>query len=139
MITQAAVSEAHMRPVEPGTLLYSFKLTIGRMAIAGRRLFTNEAIAALVPRDDAVSARYLRFALSVADLPTSSRAVKGDTLNLSSLATIPVLMLPRQRERAFVERLEAELHATLPLWTAVEERRTSLKALERSLGRSTFS
>ena len=33
--------------VPKGTLLVSFKLTLGRMAFAGRDLFTNEAIAAL--------------------------------------------------------------------------------------------
>ena len=33
--------------VRKGTLLASFKLTLGRLAFAGRELFTNEAIAAL--------------------------------------------------------------------------------------------
>ena len=33
--------------VPKGTLLVSFKLTLGRLAFAGRDLFTNEAIAAL--------------------------------------------------------------------------------------------
>ena len=33
--------------VPKGTLLVSFKLTLGRLAFAGRDVFTNEAIAAL--------------------------------------------------------------------------------------------
>ena len=33
--------------VPKGTLLVSFKLTLGRLAFAGRNLYTNEAIAAL--------------------------------------------------------------------------------------------
>ena len=33
--------------VTKGTLMVSFKLTLGRLAFAGRDLFTNEAIAAL--------------------------------------------------------------------------------------------
>ncbi|HEY6464528.1 MAG TPA: restriction endonuclease subunit S, partial [Candidatus Acidoferrales bacterium] len=33
--------------VRKGTLLVSFKLTLGRLAFAGRDLYTNEAIAAL--------------------------------------------------------------------------------------------
>ena len=39
----AAISKT----VRKGTLLVSFKLTLGRLAFAGRDLFTNEAIAAL--------------------------------------------------------------------------------------------
>lgn len=45
-ITDLAVKEARCKVVPKGTLLFSFKLTIGKMAFAGCDLFTNEAIAA---------------------------------------------------------------------------------------------
>ncbi|AKK08788.1 restriction endonuclease subunit S [Corynebacterium testudinoris] len=37
------------RPAPKGSLLFSFKLSLGNVAIAGRNLYTNEAIAAFVP------------------------------------------------------------------------------------------
>ena len=46
-ITDCAVTECHPFLVEPGTLLLSFKLSLGKVAIAGVPLYTNEAIAAL--------------------------------------------------------------------------------------------
>jgi len=38
--------------VKEGTLLLSFKLTLGRLAFAGKELFTNEAIAALTVKNE---------------------------------------------------------------------------------------
>ncbi|MCB2054392.1 MAG: restriction endonuclease subunit S, partial [Geminicoccaceae bacterium] len=44
-ISDAAVPR--MKVVPKGTILVSFKLTLGRVAYAGRDLYTNEAIASL--------------------------------------------------------------------------------------------
>src|SRR5438445_11548795 len=46
-VSEAAVRECMPEPVPAGTLLFSFKLSIGKMAVAGCPLYTNEAIAAL--------------------------------------------------------------------------------------------
>lgn len=91
-ITERAVRDLNMVPVPVGTLLYSFKLTIGKMAYAGVPLYTNEAIAALSPkRPDLVDSTFLRYALATIDAAaTSSTAVKGRTLNGASLANLAV-------------------------------------------------
>ena len=60
----------------------SFKLTIGRTALAGRDLYTNEAIAAFFPDPTQLESRYLFHIL-----PRSARsgstdvAIKGATPN----------------------------------------------------------
>jgi type I restriction enzyme, S subunit len=48
-ITLAAVADRGATPVEQGSLLFSFKLSVGAVAFAGRPMFTNEAIAAFRP------------------------------------------------------------------------------------------
>jgi type I restriction enzyme S subunit len=54
--------------VKKGTLLVSFKLTLGRLAFAGRALFTNEAIAALsINNESQICGEYLYHLLSFFD------------------------------------------------------------------------
>ncbi|MCH9759480.1 MAG: N-6 DNA methylase [Actinomycetia bacterium] len=51
MITDDAVNESNVKLVKKGTLLVSFKLSLGKWAVAGADLYTNEAIAALSIKD----------------------------------------------------------------------------------------
>ncbi|HAT81574.1 MAG TPA: restriction endonuclease subunit S, partial [Flavobacterium sp.] len=46
-ITDVAIQKSNVKLVKKGTTLVSFKLSIGKTAIAGKDLYTNEAIAAL--------------------------------------------------------------------------------------------
>lgn len=50
-ITDLGVSNSNVKLIPQGTALVSFKLSIGKTAIAGKDLYTNEAIAGLVPLD----------------------------------------------------------------------------------------
>jgi type I restriction-modification system DNA methylase subunit len=61
-ISDEAVKASNVKLIPKGTVLYSFKLTIGRVAIAGDNLYTNEAIAAFIPKrgtEDIISNEYL--------------------------------------------------------------------------------
>ena len=59
-ITDKAVKESNVKLIPKGTTLLSFKLSIGKTAIAGCDLYTNEAIAGLIPKDNkAVLNEYL--------------------------------------------------------------------------------
>jgi type I restriction enzyme, S subunit len=90
-ITDYAVTKTRCRKVPKGTLLFSFKLTIGKMAFAGCDLYTNEAIAALHIKDKGeLHGDYLFYALQVAKLLGSNQAVMGKTLNSKSLAKIEI-------------------------------------------------
>ncbi|MCM1981781.1 restriction endonuclease subunit S [Lyngbya confervoides] len=104
-ITDYAVEQKRCRKIPKGTLLFSFKLTIGKMAFAGCDLYTNEAIAALLIKDkEQLSRDYLFFALQVAKLIGSNQAVMGKTLNSKSLAKIeiPLPSLDDQKRIAYV-------------------------------------
>lgn len=91
-ITSAAVFNCGGFLVPQGTLLMSFKLSLGKLGIAGRDVYTNEAIAALLIRDPSrVSRDYLFHALSSLDLSESSdRAVLGATLNKRKLLELSI-------------------------------------------------
>lgn len=94
-ITDRAVTDARCKIVKKGTLLFSFKLTIGKMAFAGCDLFTNEAIAAFAIKDEReLHPEFLYYALQSATYGGSNQAVMGKTLNSKSLAEIEIPVPP---------------------------------------------
>jgi len=94
-ITDRAVTDARCKIVKKGTLLFSFKLTIGKMAFAGCDLFTNEAIAAFAIKDEKeLHPEFLYYALQSATYGGSNQAVMGKTLNSKSLAEIEIPVPP---------------------------------------------
>jgi type I restriction enzyme S subunit len=86
----AAVSKT----VRKGTLLASFKLTLGRLAFAGRDLFTNEAIAALnIFNEQELSKEFLFYFLHHFDWDKACEGdvkLKGKTLNKAKLKEMDV-------------------------------------------------
>ncbi|MFN1218164.1 N-6 DNA methylase [Chryseobacterium kwangjuense] len=50
-LSELGVKNSNVKLIPKGTTLISFKLSIGKTAISGQDLYTNEAIAALIPRD----------------------------------------------------------------------------------------
>lgn len=105
-ITNLAVKEARCKIVPKGTLLFSFKLTIGKMAFSGCDLFTNEAIAAFaIKNKDKLDSNYLYYALKSANFVGSNQAVMGKTLNSKSLAEIEVPFPPFDEQVRIVHLL----------------------------------
>lgn len=92
-ITDKAASISKV--VKEGTLLVSFKLTLGRLAFAGRDLFTNEAIASLTIKNEKEIDKYFLYKyLSFFDWDKAAEGdvkVKGKTLNKAKLKEIEVL------------------------------------------------
>jgi len=80
--------------VPKGTLLVSFKLTLGRLAFAGRDLFTNEAIAALtIFNERELSKEFLFYFLHFFDWIKAAEndvKLKGMTLNKAKLKEMDV-------------------------------------------------
>jgi type I restriction enzyme, S subunit len=102
-ITEAAVESCGGYLVSKGTLVMSFKLSLGKLGVTGRDMYTNEAIAALNIKDSAVVHQgYLYHALSSLDLSESSdRAVLGATLNKRKLAQL-MIPLPELGEQEHI-------------------------------------
>lgn len=60
-ITDEAVSKSNVKLIPKGTTLLSFKLSIGKTAIAGKELYTNEAIAGLIPINNQVLDSFIYY------------------------------------------------------------------------------
>ena len=96
------------KQVSEGTVLLSFKLSIGKVAIAGMPLYTNEAIAALPIRDrQLLTESYLVRALESVDLADgSNRAAMGATLNNAGLRDVRVPLPPIAEQRRIATILD---------------------------------
>ncbi|PCC70354.1 type I restriction enzyme, S subunit [Nannocystis exedens] len=106
-ITDAGVRHSNTKPIPPGTLMMSFKLTIGRCAIAARLLYSNEAIASFFLDRASADTHWLYYALP----PIASRAVidvaiKGGTLNMSSLRRLRVALPPLAEQNLIAQILD---------------------------------
>lgn len=95
--------------VPKGTLMVSFKLSLGRLAFAGCDLFTNEAIAALPILDESIiNKHYLYWYLTYFDWDKAAGndvKVKGKTLNKSKLKLLEVAVPPLSTQKDIVEKL----------------------------------
>lgn len=125
-ITDLAAST--MTPVPKGTLLMSFKLSIGRLAFAGCDLFTNEAICSFHKLK--ASAEYLYYCLGSTDLSAyGKQAVMGYTLNKESLKLVEV-RLPPGPEQAAIAAVLTDMDAEI---AALEARRDKSRALKQAM------
>lgn len=125
-ITELAASGMEIIP--KGTLLMSFKLSIGRLCFAGCDLFTNEAICSFNKLQ--ANADFLYYALSRTDFSLyGKQAVKGYTLNKESLKTVEVA-LPSPAEQAAIAAILSDMDAEL---SALETRRDKAKQLKQGM------
>lgn len=87
-------------PVKAGTVLLSFKLSIGKVARARFPLYTNEAIAALPikPGVDISEAYLSRYLESLPISNSANRAAMGATLNKKALASLEVRFPDRENQ-----------------------------------------
>ena len=93
-----------------GSLIMSFKLTIGKVAILGIDAFHNEAIITIQPylSNDSLLQYLMRVLPIFALIGDSKDAIKGKTLNNTSLANL-FIPVPPIREQVRIESRLSEL------------------------------
>ena len=108
-ITRLGAAKSGSKRIPRGTLLLSFKLSLGKRAIAGCDLFTNEAIAALHILDhDAADRDYLYWALGSINYDRLvDRAAKGKTLNKAKLKLLQIPLPPPTEQKRIARILDA--------------------------------
>lgn len=123
-----ALGASMMTIVPKGTLLMSFKLSLGRLCFAGCDLFTNEAICSFNKLQ--ANAEFLYYALGRTDFSLyGKQAVKGYTLNKDSLSSIEV-HLPEIDEQAAIAQVLIDMDTEL---SALEQRRNKTRDLKQAM------
>jgi len=124
-ITDLGVKESNVKLIPKNTILFSFKLSIGKIAISGCDLYTNEAIAALIIKENKVIMKYLYNILKRINTFSSKGCIGNGSLNKDSLSKlkIPIPSLQRQQEiveyceknDAIIKQLEQEIESNKKL------------------------
>ena len=101
-ITDLGVQNSSVKLFAKDTILFSFKLSIGKTAIVGNPLYTNEAIAGIFSKNnDLLNNKYLYYYLTINDFSKLGSGMLGNgSLNKKSLEQIkiPIPSLERQQE-----------------------------------------
>lgn len=108
-VSDLAVKEVFSAPIsEKGSLLMSFKLSIGKTSILDIDAYHNEAIITIRPIIDKEYAmrNYLFKVLPlIANLGESKDAIKGKTMNSKSLSNLLIPLPPLQEQQRIIEQM----------------------------------
>lgn len=107
-ITEKAIKESGCIKIESNTILFSFKLSIGKIAITKKAFFTNEAIAALkIKNPEKYNINYLFYALkTIKTEEYADNGAKGYTLNKGTLSSILVPIIDLNQQNKIVAQLD---------------------------------
>lgn len=131
-ITDLAIDETKIKLVPKGTVIMSFKLSIGKVAIAAEPLYTNEAIAHFIPKVDNILPEYLYYVLQFVDYePYINKAAKGKTLNKKTLKKVKIPLFDLKIQKMIIRVLDN-------LCNIIEKRNKQLEEIE-DLKQSIFS
>ena len=107
-ITDEGISGSGIKIVPKGTVIMSFKLSIGKTAIASEDMYTNEAIMAFIDKGVyPVDPNYLYHLCCGTDWTAgTNKAVMGLTLNKATLSDKEINLPTFQEQKEIAEKLD---------------------------------
>jgi len=105
-ISDFYLNEYHQEKVKKGSLLYSFKLSVGQVAFAGKDLYTNEAIAAF-QNSDKVNLKFFFYAAPLFIIHNSNINIYGaHILNQDLIKNAYTVFPPLPEQEAIANYLD---------------------------------
>jgi restriction endonuclease S subunit len=107
-LTDLGVKKSSVKLFAKDTILFSFKLSIGKTAIVGNPLYTNEAIAGILSKNNSVlDNKYLYHYLTINDFSKLGSGILGNgSLNKKSLENIKIPIPPLETQKEIVDYCE---------------------------------
>ena len=142
-ISDEGVKKSNVKLIPQGTTLLSFKLSIGKTAIAGKELYTNEAIAGLVPKDKKLLLDKYIFTLfngKIIDLEKDGYNTFGKSLNSTFLKEIKIPLPPLNIQEKIVKECEVVDRDVQKAESEIEKSKESIETLfKETLSKATQS
>lgn len=132
-ITNKAIQELTKEPVPKGSLLYSFKLSVGKVGFAAKELFTNEAIFSIFPKEG-LALSYYYYALPEILIHNANENIYGaKLLNQELILNSLMLSLPLIEQKTIaqyldftIDKIEQLISEKSTLITKLQEKRKAL-------------
>lgn len=131
-ISDAAIREARMRIAASGSLLFSFKLSVGTVSLAGVDMCTNKAIAAFA-RSERIDTAYHCVAPLVVPHNAQDNIYGAPLLNRDRIANATLLSPPIAEPRTIAAFLDLETARIDALAAKVRDAIGRLKELRTAL------
>ena len=107
-LSDHAVNEAGIRITPKGSLLFSFKLSIGKIAFAGCDLYTNEAILS-IENENKVNLNYFYYTLPIFLILNAKENIYGaKLLNQGLIFNTPLLYPSKTEQQAIAAYLDSK-------------------------------
>lgn len=108
--TTTQISEAYIKKYRPkispsGSLLYSFKLSVGQVAFADRDIYTNEAIASFLPSENN-NLKFLKYSSYMIEDNANENIYGAKILNQDLIRNAYIVFPPLEEQAAIVEFLD---------------------------------
>lgn len=107
-ITDSAISNSNVKKLEKNTILFSFKLSIGKTAIAGKELYTNEAIAGINTKNKTkLLNEYLYYYLTLKNFNDFGNGCIGNgSLNKKKVLLLKIPIPPLEIQQKLIDFLD---------------------------------
>lgn len=138
-VTKDAMKNIFKRDlVKMGTLIMSFKLTIGRTSILGLDSYHNEAIISIYPFAGVLQ-KYLFYFLPIFSSWGDKRnAIKGATLNSGKLLSLPIPLPPLPEQKVIVEKIETLMQKMDKLEVEISQNKKTADQLMQTVLKEAF-
>lgn len=126
-LSQAAIDKFNPALTLKDSLLYSFKLSVGKVAYAGEDLYTNEAIISILPNKE-YDLRYFYYTLPEQLLQNASENIYGaKMLNQELIRNAAICFPPKSEQTAIASFLDEK---TAQIDTLIEKKKKLIELLK---------
>lgn len=133
MLTNDAIRDSNISKTPKGSLLYSFKLSIGKMAFTTVDCYTNEAILSIFPNKN-IDLVYYYMMLPIFMLLAATENIYGaKMLNQKLIANALVLHPPKKEQEQIGLLLEQRTQKIDQVTTNLQTQVSTLKELRKTL------
>lgn len=132
-LSDEAIKVANIVKTPKGSLLYSFKLTIGKMAFTEKDVYTNEAILSIFPNKN-ISLEYYYFMLPIFMLLAATENIYGaKMLNQKLIANALILQPPKEEQVAIAFSLNKKTQVIDGIINNIYQQIAKLQELRKTL------